>query len=126
MGILLFRMDRKTIFLFGIIFALVFVLIMMCNKSGFQTGTNPLEKITDDTVVIFFAPWCGHCKQAKPEFEKAVANGGGKVVMVDATVPDNKKLVEKYNVKGFPTIMKGNVSYNGARKEDDIIDFSKK
>ena len=119
-------MDGKTIFLFGVILVLVFVLITMCNKSGFQTETSQLEKITDDTVVIFFAPWCGHCKQAKPEFEKAVANGGGTVVMVDATIPDNKKLVEKYNVKGFPTIMKGNVSYNGARKEDDIIDFSKK
>ena len=121
-------MDRKTFFLFGVILTLLFVLIVTCNvKSGFhKSETTQLEKITDDTVVIFFAPWCGHCKSAKPEFEKAVANGGGKVVMVDATVPDNKKLVEKYNVRGFPTIMKGGESFNGDRKEDAIIAFAKK
>ena len=84
------------------------------------------SKITDDTVVIFFAPWCGHCKTAKPEFEKAVANGGGKVVMVDATVPDNKKIVEKYGVRGFPTIKKGNKTHTGERTEKDIIEFATK
>jgi thiol-disulfide isomerase/thioredoxin len=121
-------MDRKTFFLFGVILTLVFVLIVACNgKSGFQKSeTTPLEKITDDTVVIFFAPWCGHCKSAKPEFEKAVQNGGGGIVMIDATVPDNKKLVEKYNVRGFPTIMKGNKPFNGNRTEKDILEFAKK
>ena len=123
-------MDRKTIFLFVVILVLLFVLITLCGgKSGFHTsGTTPMEssKITDDTVVIFFAPWCGHCKTAKPEFEKAVANGGGKVVMVDATVPDNKKIVEKYGVRGFPTIKKGNKTHTGERTEKDIMEFATK
>lgn len=117
-------MEKKTFVLICIVVLLLLVVWSMCgDTSGFQkSGTDP--KISSDTVVIFFAPWCGHCKSAKPEFEKAVKHGGGKVVMIDATLPENKKLTETYGVSGFPTIMKGGKTHDGGRTEKDILLFA--
>ena len=79
-----------------------------------------------DTVYIFFAPWCGHCKHNKKNFEDAVEQGDGLIVLVDSTLEENKELVEKYNITGFPTIMKADgTKYSGDRDTNSILDFSK-
>ncbi len=50
--------------------------------------------------------------------------GDGDIIMIDATLDENKVLVEKYNIKGFPTIIKGNnTKYTGDRKSEDIVAF---
>ena len=100
----------------------------MCNGSRSTFGaesTSLLPPISKDTTMIFYAPWCGHCKDNMKYFEKAVAGGDGKIVLIDATEGTGKELAYEHKIEGFPTIMKGSTVYNGERKDvDGIIKFS--
>merc|ERR1711964_370120 len=101
-------------------------------------GSNFVEATTDeksDILVEFYAPWCGHCKKFKPEYEKLARktkrywkNKPIRLAMIDAT---NNEVDAP--VKGFPTIVfypggkaakKGEfVKYEGNRDEDDLLEF---
>ncbi|XP_034941908.1 protein disulfide-isomerase A6 homolog [Chelonus insularis] len=78
-------------------------------------------------VVEFYAPWCGHCKNLKPEYEKAATalKGVIKVGAVNADV--HKSLGSRFGIEGFPTIkIFGQNKYkpenfNGQRTADGIV-----
>ncbi|OAA55186.1 Thioredoxin-like fold protein [Cordyceps fumosorosea ARSEF 2679] len=58
------------------------------------------------SIVEFYAPWCGHCQNLKPAYEKAATNlqGLAKVAAVDCDEDANKQLCGSMGVKGFPTL----------------------
>uniref|UniRef100_A0A182N5Z6 Protein disulfide-isomerase A6 homolog n=1 Tax=Anopheles dirus TaxID=7168 RepID=A0A182N5Z6_9DIPT len=84
-------------------------------------------------LVEFYAPWCGHCKNLAPHWEKAATELKGKVKLgaLDATVHQQK--MSEYGVQGFPTIKyfpagtknrNGAEDYNGGRTSSDIVNWA--
>ncbi|XP_024986508.1 protein disulfide-isomerase-like [Cynara cardunculus var. scolymus] len=88
-------------------------------------------------VVEFYAPWCGHCKNLAPEYEKAasVLSGNEPAIVlakVDANAEENKGLAEQFEIQGFPTIKilrnggENVQEYKGPREADGIVTYLKK
>jgi len=101
------------------------------STSNFDTfiSSTPLS------LVEFFAPWCGHCKQLAPKYEAAASelssNGDIKLGAVDCT--EEKDLCSKYGVQGYPTLKiftkdttTTPADYKGGRETADIVSYMKK
>ena len=94
------------------------------------TFDKAVEKY-ENLLVMFYAPWCGHCQRFKPELEKAAGVLRKENLIcakVDATV--HEQLARKHGVRGFPTIKffkKGvEMDYTSGRKENDVINWVRK
>ncbi|PVD35860.1 hypothetical protein C0Q70_02829 [Pomacea canaliculata] len=84
-------------------------------------------------LVMFYAPWCGHCKKMKPAYMSAATRlmtevPDAKLAAVDAT--KYRELANTYSIKGFPTLKyfeggKEISDYGGGRSEEDLVNFFK-
>ena len=119
-------MNFNTILLIILNLFLFYVLTRICKKTKTKSKFNQ----TSDQTLIFFAPWCGHCKTFKPEFETAMGELDGKkatkdkikgktvrFAKIDCDKEENKPLAKKYNIGGYPTVKI--ISDNGAAIEYD-------
>lgn len=120
--------------------------LLLCGANGMYTKQSPVlqvdgrsyEKLiarsNHTSIVEFYAPWCGHCKNLKPAYEKAAKSltGLAKVAAVDCDEEANKPLCGSMGVKGFPTlkiVRPGKKTgrpivedYNGGRTAKAIVD----
>jgi len=102
--------------------------------------TNAIELTPDNwdaetagksVFIKFFAPWCGHCKKLKPDWDKLMdAFAGSKTQLiadVDCTA-GGKPLCDANGVRGYPTLKYGDPSaledYKGGRDYDTLKKFA--
>ncbi|KAJ8145431.1 hypothetical protein OY671_001481 [Metschnikowia pulcherrima] len=95
----------------------------LAGSSGFYAKDTNIYELTPSnfdkvvlgsnytTIVEFYAPWCGYCKQLKPVYHKLAkyiqedANLAVNVASVNCDEPNSKPLCSKYRVQGYPTLM---------------------
>jgi len=84
-------------------------------------------------VVVFYAPWCGHCKNLTPEFTRAAQSLSPLVdfYAIDCDASENKQICAEQGIQGFPTIKsfplgtKGAPhTYNGERTASSIVNWA--
>lgn len=115
------------------------------NKIGTRRKLKALPSdvvaLTEDTwhkyvpqtaaLVEFYAPWCGHCKNLAPTYEKlgSVYAGEAAVTIAKVDATEESNLASNYEVQGYPTIKwfpKGMTTpedYNGGRELEDFVTF---
>jgi protein disulfide-isomerase-like protein len=96
-----------------------------------RNNDNTQEIMSSDkpSMIFFYAPWCGHCRNAKPEFERLMQMARGRAHMIDCDA--NQEIAQKNGIQGFPTIRfyprgprNGNPrEYSGDRTAEDMLRF---
>lgn len=95
-----------------------------------KTFDKIVNDSTKDVLVIFHAPWCGHCKSFLPKIEnvaKLIQSIDSFVIAkFDATAND----VPGLNIEGYPTIKfypsnskDTPIDYNKGRSENEVLSF---
>ena len=128
-----------------LVIAVVLALYFIKRNEGFENDgsskalSNALVDATSLTpskgecaVVLFYAPWCGHCKTFKPVFQEVMEELNGKKTKNNKTLKikmvncdEEKELGKKYDVAAYPTVKilgdDGSViEYEGSREKEAL------
>lgn len=117
---------------------------------NFQSIENFESTPSHNAFVMFYAPWCGHCKSAKPEFDNILGGissdykdyisgnfkkHNGKLAVVKVNGDEHPDIIKKHGVNGFPTFKyikningnhlsgKENLDYSGGRDKDSFEQY---
>jgi protein disulfide-isomerase A1 len=69
-------------------------------------ASNHDEAVYDkskDTLVMYYAPWCGHCKKLAPVWKELAKEMQGSDVVI-AKMDSTENELKDLKIKGFPTL----------------------
>jgi len=78
-----------------------------------------------DTLVMYYAPWCGHCKKLAPHWKDVAKEMQGSDVVI-AKLDSTANEIDGLTIKSFPTIWfypagGERVAYDGGRDVEKIM-----
>lgn len=88
------------------------------------------------TFVMFYAPWCGHCKRTMPAYQRIIDSykNDQNITVIKVDCDQNKNIARDHGIQGFPTFRlyptgmnnKNNYEeYEGGRTFEDINEYIK-
>lgn len=122
--------------------ASLLALILANTCQALYTSSSPVVKLTKDNFkklvldsdqlwfVEFYAPWCGHCKQLAPAWEKAAKSLKGVVNVGAVDMTTDQDAGAAYGIQGFPTIKffgfdkSKPADYSGQRDDASIVSYA--
>ena len=119
-----------------LMYILIVITIIVVGRCMYRMLSNKKEKFVEpqQTLLFFYADWCPHCTNFKPEVVKFKQNNV-KNTNLDVKILEEskcpKELLAKHDVKGFPTVvLVKNVNgqentdvYRGERTADGLQRF---
>ena len=100
--------------------------VIQLNKDNFDKQVIDSEELW---LILFYAPWCGHCKAFHPEFEKVSKATKGLFRIGAVNCEDERDIAQKYKIDGYPTVLffgddkTKTEEYEGNRKADKVIEY---
>jgi len=134
--------NRNTLLIIlGVVIAIaalyyLYTMFFKSHKEPFEAGKDGQKQAE---LMFFFANWCPHCKEAKPEWFALKEAGAGKtingyhVIYTEVDCTDNSDDVQKkqsrFGIEGYPTVLllKDNkkIDFNGKPAKANLEEFLK-
>jgi thiol-disulfide isomerase/thioredoxin len=88
-------------------------MMLELNNLNFQS-----EIENHDTIVLFYANWCGHCEKMMPEYIEFSEGDYGdiRIALIDCGLNENRDICQANQIKVFPTM-------KFFDHNDDVIEF---
>lgn len=94
-----------------------------------QYYSEHFESNNKKKLVLYYAPWCPHCKPVKPVFDELskIYAGNNEVTIKSINGDEEPSLLKEQNVKGYPTIRlfvgEKSFEYKGERTAEKLQEF---
>ena len=114
----------KCFLIFVIAFNLVGYVLSLIRNGAIKEGFKGRK-----SLLLLHMEGCGHCKKLMPEWDKFAEMNNTSIVTKSVEKDDDRALVKRYGVEGFPTILlldsngKKLDTYGGPRNAKGLLDY---